>query len=117
MEHRQLLSDERLIKLTEAAQKKVLNLLAREDNKNYLRVKVTGGGCSGLSYELKLVEAPEALDLTVNCKTLQILIDSKSALYLKGTTLDYSNKMIGGGFKFSNPNAATSCSCGDSFNL
>ncbi len=117
MEHTQLLSDERLIKLTEAAHKKVLQLLSRDNTKNYLRVKVTGGGCSGLSYELKLVEAPEPLDLTVNCKQLQILIDSKSALYLKGTLLDYSNKMIGGGFKFSNPNASTSCSCGDSFNL
>lgn len=112
-----LLADERLIKLTESALKKAANLLARESSKNYLRVKITGGGCSGLSYDLKLVEAIEPFDLIVVCNSLQVLVDSKSALYLKGTTLDYSNKMIGGGFKFVNPNAKTSCSCGESFNV
>lgn len=117
MENTLLLADQRLITLTETALKKVLHLLTRETTNKYLRIKITGGGCSGLSYELKLVANSEPLDLTVNFQTLQVLVDSKSALYLKGTTLDYSNKMIGGGFKFFNPNAKTSCSCGDSFNV
>lgn len=117
MENTLLIADERLIKLTESAFKKASNLLARDPAKGYLRVKITGGGCNGLSYELKLVEAIEPLDLIVNCDKLKVLVDSKSALYLKGTLLDYSNKMIGGGFKFFNPNAKTSCSCGESFNV
>lgn len=112
-----LLADQRLINLSENAFKKVLHLIARENNHKYLRIKITGGGCSGLSYELKLVDNPDSLDLAVNFQKLQVLVDCKSALYLKGTTLDYSNKMIGGGFKFLNPNAKTSCSCGDSFNV
>lgn len=112
-----LFADERLIKLTEAALKKATHLLLRDTTKHYLRIKITGGGCNGLSYELKLVEEVEPLDLTVNLNTLKVLVDSKSALYLKGTTLDYSNKMIAGGFKFFNPNAKTSCDCGESFNV
>lgn len=117
MEEPLLLADQRLIALTETALKKVQHLLTRDSSNNYLRIKITGGGCSGLSYELKLVANSAPLDLTVNYQNLQVLVDSKSALYLKGTTLDYSNKMIGGGFKFLNPNAKTSCSCGDSFNV
>lgn len=117
MENTLLIADERLINLTEAALKKVLHLLTREETNKYLRVRITGGGCSGLSYDLKLTAISEPLDLSINFEKLQVLVDSKSALYLKGTTLDYSNKMIGGGFKFLNPNAKTSCSCGDSFNV
>lgn len=111
------IADERLVKLTEAATRKVIKLLERESDKKYLRITITGGGCSGLSYDLKLDEAIGAMDLVVNLDPIQVTVDSKSALYLKGTTLDYSNKMIGGGFKFLNPNAKTSCSCGESFSV
>lgn len=110
-------ADERLVKLTESAVKKVIKLLERENVKKYLRISITGGGCSGLSYDLKLADAIEPLDLIVDLDPIQVVVDSKSALYLKGTILDYSNKMIGGGFKFSNPNAKASCSCGESFTI
>jgi len=53
----------------------------------------------------------------VDSEGIQVLVDSKTTLYLRGTTLDYSNKLVAGGFKFSNPNAKASCSCGESFNL
>lgn len=109
------LVDDRLIKVTDAAAQKLLSLQEREQEGEYLRVRVTGGGCSGLAYKLKFVPQPKAGDLLVQSKGTAILIDTKSALYLKGMTLDYSDKLVAGGFKFNNPNAKASCSCGESF--
>jgi iron-sulfur cluster assembly protein len=63
------------------------------------------------------VEEGKPNDLFVTSEGAQILVDSKTALYLRGTTLDYSDQLVAGGFKFSNPNAKASCSCGESFNL
>lgn len=109
------LADDRLIKVTEAAAGKLGSLRAREPGKDYLRVRVTGGGCSGLAYKLSFVAEVRKGDLMVEKDGVGILIDSKSALYLKGMTLDYSDKLVAGGFKFNNPNAKASCSCGESF--
>ncbi|MEX0326929.1 MAG: HesB/IscA family protein [Puniceicoccaceae bacterium] len=109
------LVDDRLVKVTEAAARKLLSLQEREQEGEYLRVRVTGGGCSGLAYKLKFVGRPKTGDLLVQSKGAAILIDTKSALYLKGMTLDYSDKLVAGGFKFNNPNAKASCSCGESF--
>ncbi len=77
----------------------------------------TGGGCNGLSYKLRFVPAPKRGDILVRSGGMPVLVDARTALYLKGTVLDYSDKMIGGGFKFTNPNAKASCSCGESFNV
>jgi iron-sulfur cluster assembly protein len=66
---------------------------------------------------MKFVDAPKRGDILVRSSGATVLVDTKSALYLKGTELDYSNKMVGGGFKFSNPNAKSSCSCGESFSI
>jgi iron-sulfur cluster assembly protein len=107
--------DDRLVKVTEAAAKKLNSLREREQSGSYLRVRVTGGGCSGLAYKLKFVEQPKSGDLMIPGQGTSILIDTKSALYLKGMTLDYSDKLVAGGFKFNNPNAKASCSCGESF--
>lgn len=109
--------NENLLKLTPAAGDKVRKLIARENKGEYLRVAIMGGGCNGLSYRLKFVAEPRRGDILVPSAGINALVDSKSALYLKGTELDYSSKMIGGGFKFSNPNAKASCSCGESFSL
>ncbi|QYY36857.1 iron-sulfur cluster assembly accessory protein [Ruficoccus sp. ZRK36] len=109
--------DERLVRLTEPAGEKLASLIARENKGEYLRMAITGGGCNGLSYKLKFVPAPKKGDILVQSAGAQVVVDSKSALYLKGTTLDYSDKMVGGGFKFSNPNASSSCSCGESFSV
>jgi iron-sulfur cluster assembly protein len=108
-------ADGRLIQVTEAATEKLAALRAREEGCNFLRVKVTGGGCSGLAYKLKFVAKTRDGDFCVPNAGAHLLIDSKSALYLKGMTLDYSDKMVAGGFKFNNPNAKASCSCGESF--
>lgn len=108
-------ADERLVKVTEPAAAKLASLRGREAGGEFLRVRVTGGGCSGLAYKLTFIESPKAGDLLVRSNGAAVVIDSKSALYLKGMTLDYSDKLVAGGFKFSNPNAKASCSCGESF--
>jgi len=110
-------ADERLIRLTAPAGGKVLALAAREAQGRFLRVAISGGGCNGLSYKMRFVGEAKPADILVRSAGVEVLVDPKSALYLRGTHLDYSDKMIGGGFKFSNPNAKASCSCGESFSL
>ena len=111
------LGNEKLVLVTAAAGTKLSSLIEREQIGNYLRVKITGGGCNGLSYKMKFVTDPKRGDILVRSSGALILVDTKSALYLRGTQLDYSDEMVGGGFKFSNPNAKSSCSCGESFSI
>ena len=111
------LGNEKLVLVTAAAGTKLSSLIEREQKGSYLRVKITGGGCNGLSYKMKFVVDPKRGDILVRSSGAQILVDTKSALYLRGTQLDYSDEMMGGGFKFSNPNAKSSCSCGESFSI
>jgi iron-sulfur cluster assembly accessory protein len=110
-------ADERLVKLTPAAGAKVRALIAREGQGEFLRVAISGGGCNGLSYKLRFVAEPRRGDILVRTGGVPVLVDPKTALYLKGTELDYSDRLIAGGFKFSNPNAKASCSCGESFSV
>ena len=106
-----------LVRLTSAAGEKVAALIARDRQGDYLRIAITGGGCNGLSYKLRFAAEPKRGDILVRSAGRAVLVDARTALYLKGTELDYSDKMIGGGFKFSNPNAKASCSCGESFSV
>jgi iron-sulfur cluster assembly protein len=109
--------DERLVKLTEPAGAKVQALIARDREGDFLRVAISGGGCNGLSYKLRFVPEPKKGDILVRTAGAAVLVDPKTALYLKGTVVDFSDRMIGGGFKFTNPNAKASCSCGESFSV
>ena len=109
--------NENLIHLTMPTGAKVASLIARENQGDLLRVAITGGGCNGLSYKMKFVPEPKRGDILVRTGGARVIVDSKSALYLKGTHLDYSDAMVAGGFKFSNPNAKASCSCGESFSV
>ena len=109
--------NEKLVCLTESASQKISKLIAREQKGEYLRIRITGGGCNGLSYKMKVVPAGKKGDILVESSGVSVLVDSKTALYLRGTTLNYSDRMVAGGFKFENPNAKASCSCGESFNL
>ncbi len=109
--------NEKLVSLTAAAGTKVAALIAREQQGDYLRIAITGGGCNGLSYKLRFVAEPRRGDILVRSQAVPVLVDPKTALYLKGTVLDYSAKLIAGGFKFTNPNAKASCSCGESFSV
>lgn len=111
------MGNENLIKLTPDAGEKVAALIARDQQGSFLRVAISGGGCNGLSYKLRFTPEPRKGDIVVRTAGVEVLVDSKTALYLKGTVLDYSHKLIAGGFKFSNPNAKASCSCGESFSV
>ncbi len=107
---------ETLVALTPDASSKVLSLLEQEAGASCLRVAIVGGGCNGLSYKLKFVPAPRQGDILVESGGAPVVVDTKSALYLRGTQIDYSHELVGGGFHFSNPNAKATCSCGESFN-
>lgn len=109
--------NENLVRLTEAAGKKVRALIAREQKGDYLRAAISGGGCNGLSYKLRFAPEPRRGDILVHTAGIPVLVDPKTALYLKGTVIDYSSQLIAGGFKFTNPNAKASCSCGESFSV
>ena len=107
--------DERLVKLTASAALKVSSLLTKQGRPNgVLRVAVVGGGCSGLQYKMDLQDAPANRDILVETAGVRVVVDPKSALYVTGSELDYLDT-LDGGFKVKNPNAATSCSCGESF--
>ena len=108
--------DERLIKVTESAAKKVGSLLTRQGRaQGVLRVAVVGGGCSGLQYKMDLQDGPASRDILVESGGIRVVVDPKSALYVTGSQLDYLEALQGGGFKVKNPNAATTCACGESF--
>jgi iron-sulfur cluster assembly accessory protein len=108
--------DERLIKLTSGAGRKVSSLLTKQGRANgVLRVAVVGGGCSGLQYKMDLQDGPANRDILVESAGVRVVVDPKSALYVTGSELDYVDALQDGGFKVTNPNAATSCSCGESF--
>ena len=108
--------DERLIKVTASAASKVSALLAKQGRAHgVLRVAVVGGGCSGLQYKMDLQDSPASRDILVETGGIKVVVDPKSALYVTGSELDYLDALQDGGFKVKNPNAATSCSCGESF--
>ena len=109
--------NENLIRITKSADEKLVSLMEREQSGSMLRIKIVGGGCNGLSYKMKFTEDTKQGDILVKTMRSQLLIDPKTALYIKGTSLDYSHNLVGGGFQFNNPNAKASCSCGESFSL
>ena len=105
------------ITLSENAAAKIRNLLAAQQKQaSGLRVKVVGGGCSGLQYKMDLdVERPG--DKVFGTPDAKILVDRKSFLYLNGTELDYSEGLMQSGFTLHNPNVKRSCGCGASFTV
>ncbi len=116
-----------MITLTELAAKEVKNIVEQqheqaessgeESRSLYLRVGVKGGGCSGFSYSLDITESKTDNDESWEQHGVEVICDSKSALYLGGTTIDFKDEVMGRGFVFSNPNATSSCGCGSSFSV
>lgn len=107
---------EKLIKVLDGASKHLRGLLEKQGRPDgALRIGVIGGGCSGLQYKMDLVDGPRDRDIIVESNEVQIVIDPKSALFVSGSELDYSDDLQQGGFKVSNPNAVVTCSCGESF--
>ena len=110
------IGNERLIKVTENASRKLLSLLEKQGRPGgALRVAVIGGGCSGLQYKMDLVDGPANRDIMVTSSNVRVVVDPKSALFVSGSLLDYSEDLQKGGFKVTNPNAVAHCSCGESF--
>jgi iron-sulfur cluster assembly accessory protein len=106
----------RLISITQKAAEKIVEFMKQENKeKLYLRVYVSGGGCSGLSYGMGFEEKPDEDDAIINENGVEVIIDSYSQKYLKGANVDYVESLMGSGFKINNPNVTKSCSCGHSF--
>ena len=110
------IGNEKLVKVTEKASAKLTSLLTRQGRpEGALRVAVIGGGCSGLQYKMDLVDGPANRDIMVKSAGVTVVIDPKSALFVSGSLLDFSDDLQKGGFKVTNPNAVAHCSCGESF--
>lgn len=111
------LGNEKLIKVLPNASSRLLGLLRKQgrEQNGALRVAVVGGGCSGLQYKMDLVDGPANRDIMVISSDVRVVIDPKSALFVTGSELDYSDDLQAGGFKVKNPNAVVTCSCGESF--
>ncbi len=109
-----------MIKVSDTASKKIIAMM-QEDGfdvaKDYVRVGVKSGGCSGLSYELKFDKEVGENDKIFEDNAVKIVVEKKSFLYLAGTVLEYSGGLNGKGFVFNNPNAQRTCGCGESFSL
>ena len=109
-----------MIKVSDTAKRKVVELMTEEGydpSKDYVRVGVKSGGCSGLSYELKFDQSASQEDKIFEDNSVRIIVDKKSFLYLIGTILEFSGGLNGKGFVFNNPNAQRTCGCGESFSL
>ncbi len=109
-----------MIKVSDTARKKVVEMMTDDGydvTKDFIRVGVKSGGCSGLSYDLKFDKIKVDEDKVFEDNGVKIIVDKKSFLYLIGTTLEYSGGLNGTGFVFNNPNAQRTCGCGESFSL
>jgi iron-sulfur cluster assembly accessory protein len=104
-----------MITITTTAAAKIKQLVPREDTECGLRMRVVGGGCSGLQYQMEIEEAPGVNDKVFTSNGVKVFIDMKSALYLADARLDYLDGLMESGFKVINPNAQTTCGCGQSF--
>ena len=110
------IGNEKLIRVTENAARRLGSLLEKQGRpQGALRLAVIGGGCSGLQYKMDLVEGPAPRDILVQSSNVRIVVDPKSALFVSGSVLDFSDDLQKGGFKVTNPNAVAHCSCGESF--
>ena len=108
--------NEKLVRVMDAASTHLRGLLEKQGRLDgALRIAVIGGGCSGLQYKMDLVDGPRDRDILVPSNGVNVVIDPKSAVFVSGSELDWSDDLQQGGFKVSNPNALVTCSCGESF--
>jgi iron-sulfur cluster assembly protein len=106
-----------IVTITEKALSKISEIKNAENNKDQkLRIAVVGGGCSGLNYKIEFSDQKEK-DKVISFGDIEVIIDPKSCIYLKGIVLDYQDGLKGKGFIFNNPNAKNTCGCGESFSI
>ena len=106
-----------MIKVSESAAQQIQTLIKNEkrESKDFLRVEVKRGGCSGFSYKLDFDNALKDGDKEFQSEGVTVVVDSKSLLYIMGMTLNFEGGLNGSGFTFVNPNASKTCGCGSSF--
>lgn len=105
-----------MITMTDSAKQALGRFLAEEESPEVgLRVYITPGGCSGFSYGMTFAEGAEEGDVVAEQEGVRVVVDPMSAMYLKGSEIDYVDALMGGGFALRNPNAVSSCGCGQSF--
>jgi iron-sulfur cluster assembly accessory protein len=105
------------VTLSDAAAKRIAEIVAADAGKQALRVSVEGGGCSGFSYKFDLADAPGADDVVISNGIAKVLIDSMSLIYMAGSEIDFVDNLLGQSFQIKNPNAVASCGCGTSFSI
>ncbi|HIG21550.1 MAG TPA: iron-sulfur cluster insertion protein ErpA [Henriciella marina] len=105
------------VTLSENAARRINAILAKQSGKDYLRVSVEGGGCSGFSYKFDLEDTKNDDDIVVERDGARVLVDEMSMEFMRGSEIDFSNELIGAAFKINNPNATAACGCGTSFSL
>lgn len=108
-----------MITVSETAKNRIEHIWVQDNltPNHFVRVSVSSGGCSGLSYNMNFDDELKAGDEHFEDKGVKLVVDAKSLLYLLGTELDFSEGLNGKGFYFNNPNASRTCSCGESFSL
>jgi len=109
-----------MLYVSDSAKLRILEILGGEgksEEEYFVRVSVTSGGCSGLSYSMDFDNSDQPNDQVFEDKGIKVVTDLKSFLYLCNTTLEFSGGLDGKGFHFSNPNASRTCACGESFSL
>ena len=106
-----------MIEVTQAAAAQIRSLLEGDGKleSHGLRMKVVGGGCSGLQYQLSFDDVVRDIDSEIETEGVRVIVDEKSALYLAGSRLDFVDTLQESGFKIENPNASNTCGCGQSF--
>lgn len=112
----QTAAKQEIITLTPEAIAEVKRLIAQEKEEGlFLRLGVSAGGCSGMSYSMSFDNKPSEVDREFDFDGLKVRVESKALMYLDGTILEYNGGLLGGGFNFANPKAKRSCGCGSSF--
>ena len=112
-----------MIQVTESAGREIARLIESEHPGEEaadtcgLRLMVKGGGCSGMLYDMKIVEGAEEKDKVFEVEGVRVIVDPKSYLFLSGVVVDFKESLMGRGFVFENPNASNSCGCGTSFSV
>lgn len=107
-----------LLKITDAAKDKIIDILAEDSNPNTkLRIYVQGGGCAGFNYGFTLDDTCQEDDFKIETNGIELLVDAASATYLEGATVDYKQELMNSSFTIINPNAVTTCGCGTSFSV
>ena len=116
IEQQETRTDQPFVSMTSRAAEKLKEIVTKQGRADLaLRVYVTPGGCSGFSYGMTFAEGREEDDTLIEQDGVRIVVDPMSAMYIKGSEIDFVDALMGGGFALRNPNAVSSCGCGQSF--